>query len=134
MRGGFREKLPGVWEVRFESGRDPVTGRRRQISRTLRGSKREAQQLLSALVAEADAGRVSGTSSTFRQLTDEWLALAGADLSPTTLRRYRGLLDKRILPAIGSRPVHSIRANDLDRLYLALSKQVGLALCARYTP
>jgi integrase len=127
MRGGLRETASGVWEVRLEAGRDPVTGRRRQISRTLRGSKRHAQQLLNALVADADAGRVSGTSATFRQLTDEWLALASPDLSPTTLRRYRGLLEKRILPAIGPRPVHSIRANDLDRLYLALVSEVGLA-------
>jgi integrase len=127
MRGGLREKSPGVWEVRLEAGRDPVTGRRRQVSRTLRGSKRQAQQHLNALVADADAGRVSGTSATFKQLTDEWLSRSGPDLSPTTLRRYRGLLDKRILPPLGSRSIHSIRANDLDRLYQALVNEIGLS-------
>lgn len=127
MRGGLREKSPGVWEVRLEAGRDPVTGRRRQISRSVRGTKRQAQQVLNALVADADAGRVSASTAMFKQLTDEWLAMAGADLSPTTLRRYRGLLDKRILPALGTRPVHSIRADELDRLYLALVNDAGLA-------
>ena len=127
MRGGLRENSPGVWEVRLEAGRDPVTGRRRQVSRTYRGSKRQAQQLLNALVAEADAGRVSGTSATFKQLTDEWLSLSGPDLSPTTLRRYRGLLEKRIHPALGSRSIHSIRSNDLDRMYQALVNQAGLS-------
>jgi integrase len=127
MRGGLRENSPGVWEVRLEAGRDPVSGKRRQVSRTLRGSKRQAQQLLNSLVADADAGRVSGTSATFKQLTDEWLSLSGPDLSPTTLRRYRGLLDKRILPALGPRSIHSIRSNDLDRMYQALIIEVGLS-------
>ena len=127
MRGGLRERTPGVWEVRFETGRDPLTGRRRQLSRSVKGTKRDAQQVLNALVADADAGRISGSSATFKQLVDEWLTLAGGDLSPTTLRRYRGLLDKRILPALGARPIHSIRPNDLDRLYVGLVNEAGLA-------
>ncbi len=127
MSGSLRQKTKGVWEVRFDGGRDPLTGRRRQISRSVRGSKRDAQQVMNALVAEADAGGFIGTSTTFEQLCIQWLALAENDLSPTTLRRYENLLSKRILPALGSRRVNSIRTVDLDRLYLGLSNDVGLA-------
>ena len=127
MSGSLRQKTKGVWEVRFDGGRDPLTGRRRQISRSVRGSKRDAQQVMNALVAEADAGGFIGTSTTFEQLCIQWLALAENDLSPTTLRRYKNLLSKRILPALGSRRVNSIRTVDLDRLYLGLSNDVGLA-------
>jgi hypothetical protein len=55
---------------------------------------------MNALVAEADAGGFIGTSTTFEQLCIQWLALAENDLSPTTLRRYKNLLSKRILPAV----------------------------------
>ena len=127
MSGSLRQKTRGVWEVRFDGGRDPLTGRRRQISRSVRGSKRDAQQVMNALVAEADAGGFIGTSTTFEQLCIQWLALAENDLSPTTLRRYKNLLSKRILPALGSRRINSIRTVDLDRLYLGLSNDVGLA-------
>lgn len=127
MSGSLRQKTKGVWEVRFDGGRDPLTGRRRQISRSVRGSRRDAQQVMNALVAEADAGGFIGTSTTFEQLCIQWLALAENDLSPTTLRRYKNLLSKRILPALGSRRVNSIRTVDLDRLYLGLSNDVGLA-------
>ena len=127
MSGSLRQKTRGVWELRFDGGRDPLTGRRRQISRSVRGSKREAQQVLNSLVAEADAGGFIGTSTTFEQLCIQWLALAENDLSPTTLRRYKNLLSKRILPALGSRRINSIRTVDLDRLYLGLSNDVGLA-------
>ena len=127
MRGGLRLQSPGVWELRLEAGRDPVTGRRRQISRTVHGSKREAQQALNALVVETDQGHGTGTKATFEQLSVEWLALVANDLSPTTLYRYKNLLKNRILPAIGNRSVHAIRTNDLDRLYLGLVNEVGLA-------
>ena len=127
MRGGLREKSAGVWEVRVESGRDPVSGKRRQVSRTVRGTKREAEKVLNALVVDADQGHHTGTSATFKELSEQWLALAENDLSPTTLRRYQNLLKKRILPALGDRPVQSIRTNDLDQLYLGLVNKVGLA-------
>lgn len=127
MSGSLRQKSPGVWEVRFETGRDPVTGRRRQKSRSVHGSKRDAQVVLNALVVEADSGSFAGTSTTFEQLCDRWLDQTENDLSPTTLRRYKNLLSKRILPALGDRPVHRIRTMDLDRLYLGLANDVGLA-------
>lgn len=121
MRGGLRERRTGVWEVRLEAGRDPVTGRRRQTSRTIHGTKRDAQRALNALVAQADKGHHAGTSTSFRELADRWLAQAERDLSPTTVRRYRNLLTKRVLPAIGDRPIDRIPASDLDTFYLALS-------------
>jgi integrase len=127
MSGSLRQKYPGVWEVRFETGRDPLTGRRRQKSRSIRGSKREAQQALNALVVEADAGAYVGTSTTFDQLCRQWLDLTENNLSPTTLRTYRNLLDRRIFPAIGNKSAHNIRTVDLDRLYLSLTNEVGLA-------
>jgi integrase len=127
MSGSLRQKSPGVWEVRFETGRDPVTGRRRQKSRSVHGSKRDAQVVLNALVVEADSGSFVGTSTTFEQLCNRWLDQTENDLSPTTLRRYKNLLSKRILPALGDRQVHQIRTIDLDRLYLGLANEVGLA-------
>lgn len=127
MSGTLREKYPGVWQVRYEGGRDALTGRRRQLSQNVRGTKRQAQQVLNALVAEAEAGKRVSTTATFAQLSEKWLALAESDLSPTTLRRYKNLLSKRILPALGDRPVSSIKTMELDDLYQGLVRRVGLS-------
>lgn len=123
----MREKAPGVWEVRVEAGRDPVTGRRRQISRTVRGGKRDAQKVLNKLASEADTGTHSGTDVTFRELADRWLALTEGDLSVTTARRYRDLLKNHITPALGTVKVHAIRPAQLDALYAGLITDKGLA-------
>ena len=109
------------------AGRDPVTGRNRQLSKTVRGSKTQARQRLNALVAEAQSGRYDGTSATFEQLANKWLDLVEDDLSPTTLRGYRNKLKVRIFPAIGDRPVNKITTDDLDQLYRGLVNQIGLS-------
>ncbi|MGB3412608.1 MAG: site-specific integrase [Microthrixaceae bacterium] len=127
MRGGLRELKPGVWEVRAEAGRDPVSGRRRQVSRTVRGTKREAQKKLNALVADLDQGNQVGSDATFADVAERWLNLSGADLSPTTLRRYSQLLRSHILPAIGTQSAHKVRTSDLDDLYQGLIATKGLA-------
>jgi integrase len=123
----MRQRQPGVWEVRLEAGRDPVTGRRRQISQSVKGTKRDARKVLNELAAKADLGRFGGTTTTFRQLSEQWLRLAGNDLSPTTLRTYQNLLSKRILPAIGDVPITRIQPSDLDLLYNGLIQRIGLS-------
>lgn len=97
------------------------------MSRSVHGTKREAQRILNGLLAEAEISQGGRTAANFKQLSDQWLALVQNDLSPTTVHRYKNLLKNRILPALGDRSVHSIRTNDLDRLYLGLVNEVGLA-------
>jgi hypothetical protein len=66
----IREKSPGVWEVRIFTGRD-TRGRPTQISRTVRGGKREAQRL--AIDIEGGPGRASAGGRTVGDVLDEWV-------------------------------------------------------------
>jgi integrase len=128
MSGGIRQMGPGVWEVRIDAGRDPVTGRRRQKAKWVHGSKRDAQRVLNSLASEVDSGRFVGTSAvTFDQLATRWLSQAEENLSPTTLRTYKSILSNWILPALGDRRIGSIQSSDLDDLYRGLTKRVQLS-------
>jgi len=128
MSGGIRQMGPGVWEVRVNAGRDPVTGRRRQKAKWVHGGKRDAQRVLNSLVSEVDSGRFVGTSAvTFDQLATRWLSIAEENLSPTTLRTYKSLLSNWILPALGDRKIGSIQSSDLDDLYRGLTKRIQLS-------
>ena len=126
MSGNLRPLRNGVWEARINAGRDPITGRRRQISRTIYGTKREAQKVLNEMAVEADRGELTGTSATFGELCERWLEVATADLSPVTVRNYRDLLKNHIVPALGNVPVTKIRTMDLDRLYYSLQAKGGV--------
>lgn len=125
MSGSLRSLRQGVWEARINAGRDPITGKRRQISRTVYGTKRDAQRVLNEMAVEADRGEIVGASATFGELCERWLDVAARDLSPVTVRNYRDLLKNHITPALGRVPVTKIRTMDIDRLYHALQANGG---------
>jgi integrase len=127
MRGHLRQRKRGAWELVVDVGRDPLTRRRRQLSRTFRGTKRAAERALSTLVAEVDAGREIGTDATLAEIVSRWLDMVAEDLSPTTLDEYRRLARTRIEPALGSVRVRKLTARELDAFYRGLLQEARLA-------
>ena len=88
-----RGRRAGTWEVRVSLGRDPLTGKYHQVSRTVTGTRRDARAALAELTLEvAHETHVAGASdATVAQLLAEWLDLVQDRLSPTTMRNYRGM-------------------------------------------
>jgi integrase len=124
---------PDAWEIRVGAGKDlgaPARAdgraRYRQVSRIVRGGKRAATVALRDLVAEVDAGDHRKTEGTVAHLLEQWLAHAEHDLSPSTIRRYRGLARAHIVPALGGRRLDAVTPGDLDALYARLRSR-GLA-------
>ena len=127
MSGALREREPGVWELRVRAGRDPLTGKYRQVSRTFRGGKRQAQTALALFAAEVARGLEGGTDADVSVLLDRWieqLELVGR--SPKTVEGYRSLARARLKPALGHIKLAKLSPADLDRFYRAL-RQEGLA-------
>ncbi len=82
-----------AWEgvgIRVDVGRDPVTGRRRQLTRTLHGSKREAEEAVSRLPVEAGGGRYQGSGHvTLGVLLRDWMEHAKGNMEAEYGRRVR---------------------------------------------
>ena len=115
------------WELRVYAGRDVVTGRKRWVSRTVKGGKREAQRALAAMVAEADRGALTHTTATVGELLEEWFALASPGFSPKGAKETRGVIDRNLLPFLGNVPLSKLGAADLDRFYRRLREKGGRA-------
>jgi len=117
MRGTKRKRREGVWEVRAYLGRDPLTGKPRQISKTVHGSAKAADEALRDLI-EKQAPRADGMGASFGQLLDRWLIeCERLDLSPTTLRTYRAQIETTIRPTLGKVGLTRLSAKHLDDLY-----------------
>jgi integrase len=117
MKGHMRERS-GAWELRVYAGRDPRTGRKRYVSRTVRGGKREAQRTLAALVVSV--GRELSAPEgpvTVGELVEKWFAHAKADFSPKPALETRRYLDRAIIPQLGDRPLRRLRTSELDAFY-----------------
>ncbi len=120
VRGTKRKRRDGVWEVRAYVGRDPLTGKPRQASRTVHGSAKAADEALRDLI-EKQAPRADGMGASFGQLLDRWLIeCERMDLSATTMRTYRSQIETTIRPALGKVALSRLSAKNLDDLYGAM--------------
>lgn len=119
MKGTKDERSPGVWRLRVFIGLDPVTGNPRQVSRTFRGTGREADTAMAKFLAEVASGKAAGGgSTTVGEFLDQWLEHIKPHRSPTTIRGYRFKI-ARIKKRVGSVRLDKLTAQHLDRAYRA---------------
>ena len=115
---GMRERAPGVWELIVEAGRDPVSGRRRQVSRIFNGSIRVAKKARAAMIVEVSKGRHTGTRATVDDLFRDWIVeLKRKGRSPNTIQGYKGVYEGKIKPVLGRLPVDKVTTKALSELY-----------------
>jgi hypothetical protein len=117
MRGTKEERSPGVWRLRVYTGVDPRTGNPRQVSRTFRGTKRQADTALSTFLTEVVNGQVPlVAATTLSEYLGTWLDHITPTHSTTTIRGYRFKI-KRIRAKLGSIRLDKLTAQHLDRAY-----------------
>jgi integrase len=117
LRGTKVERSPGVWRLRAYTGADPVTGNPRQVSRTFKGTKTQADSALAEFVTEVANGTVAvERTMTLEQFLDRWIDHITPSRSPTTIRGYKFKV-KRIAARLGRIPLQKLTAQQLDRAY-----------------
>lgn len=77
------------------------------------------------MIAEADRGGVVSTNGTVGELLESWFELAAPAFSPKTAMETRGLLDRALLPALGSKPLAKLTVAQIDRFYAELRESGG---------
>lgn len=119
MQGHVRKRGKSSWTVVVDLGRDPVTGKRRQIWRSVTGSKREAESFLVQLLhqkstgVDAPPGRI-----TVADYLQQWLrAYALPNTAPKTSHRYEQLIRVHLVPALGTLPLSKLRPLHIQDAY-----------------
>lgn len=115
MRGTMQEERPGTWYLRVY---DRIGDR--QLRRTFRGGKREAQRALATFVAEVEGGNAPMSGKlTVGDYLDRWLEHVRPTREPGTIRSYEGRA-KRLKHELGSLRLSRLTAQRVDRLYADL--------------
>jgi integrase len=122
--GHIRPRGKGSWELKFEAGpRDPATGKRKIQYVSFRGTKREAQVKLTALLAAVGNSTYVEPSKVavaehVRARVAQWEAAydpaAKTGISPKTAERYRELVENQIVPHIGATAVQKLKPLDVE--------------------
>jgi integrase len=121
-QGHIRQRGERSWELKFDLGRDPRTGKRRVRYVSFKGTKRAAQLELARLISEnAVGGSVDPSRVTVAEFIERWLRdWAQAHVSPKTLERYRELLRNHVCARIGQAQLQKLRAVHINELYADL--------------
>jgi integrase len=124
MSAGYIRPRGKKYEARVYLGVDPVTGKKRYKSKVA-DTQSAARRVLKQMLSETTKGPSS--AETFGVLVERWKDLVKDKLSPTTMSAYTMYLDRHILPVLKDVPIDQLRTDMLDRLYLKLRRESGLA-------
>jgi integrase len=121
--GHIRSRGKRSWELKFDLGRDPTSGRRKTAYRNVKGTKREAQTELTRLLAERDRGSyIDPTKLTIADFLERWLRdWVASNVSLRTAERYGAIATLHIAPHLGQLPIQSLRPAHLADLYTRLT-------------
>lgn len=122
MAGHIRQR-GNSWELIAYAGRDALTGRKRYVTRSFKGTKRAAEQAVARLVTEVDDGNHRAGFGTVGELLERWFEVASPGWSPVTVRQHRSVLDRHLLPRFGDTQLRRLRAVDIDAFYAELRKR-----------
>lgn len=128
MTGHIRRRGERSWELKFDAGIDPLTGKRETKYYSVKGTRRDAQAKLVELLSEAAKGtlldRSKETLGSFLARWDrDW---AANNVSLKTAERYRQLIVNQIQPHIGVLPLQRVRDSNLAEFYAILSRSGGV--------
>jgi len=131
-RGQIIARSPATWLVRLYQGRDPRTGKRRYINRSVQGDRAAAEAVLTGLLAALPARPAS--NSRLDDYLDWWLhAAVDGRLRSKTAQDYRTLLERYVRPELGRTSLHRLRPVDLQSLLLDMSSRGLSPRTVRYT-
>lgn len=123
-----------VWLVRVYVGRDE-NKKRRYVNRTVHGTKKQAQAVLTALLRDRDTGtQIEPSREPLNTYLDRWLEVAARPrLREKTHRDYANLLQRHIRSTLGMRPLSRVTPLDIQAVYGRMEEQSLSARTIRYT-
>jgi integrase len=120
MARGYKRQRGDAWELWISAGFDPVTGRRRRVTRTFRGSAAAADREITRLLGELDQGAHRGPDAALTTLLDRWWAHSKHRWGPATTRGYltyrRTYLDADLLHTRSAATVRKVHVMLHDAL------------------
>ena len=104
MNGSVRQRSKGTWQLRYDAPSDG-TGKRRFVSETVRGNKKDAERVLrERLAAIENGGFIARDKETVSEYLHRWLdTYVATNTFLRTQQGYRGYFRRYVEPKVGDR-------------------------------
>ncbi|WP_191556573.1 site-specific integrase [Metabacillus idriensis] len=101
MKGYFR-KRGNKWSFTIDIGTDPITGKRKQKSKSGFKTKKEAQAACAELISDLNKGSyVEYDKQKIEGYLQSWLEHTKHKIKESTFKNYSRAINKRIIPYLG---------------------------------
>jgi integrase len=126
MTGHVRRRGERSFELKYDVGVDPLTGKRRIRYASFKGTKRAAEIELARLIADNAAGHgTDPVKTTVASFLATWLSdWAQANVGAQTWQQYDAL-SRYVIANIGAVPIQKLRPAHLQSLYATLLRSGG---------
>ena len=132
MAGSIEKRGENTYRLIVSTGKN-LDGSRARKTKTVHGSRKDAEVALAQFVVEANHGLIpEGKPITFEEFFHVWQINYGKkELAPSTYKRYVRMLETRILPYLGSFTLEKIKPTDLMKLYDMLEQDTQIKRLAK---
>ena len=132
MAGSIEKRGENTYRLVVSGGKN-LDGTRCKKTKTIHGTRKDAEIALAEFITEVNRGLVpEGKSITFEEFFYIWdEKYASKELAPKTYSRYIGILKYRILPYLGSFPLDKIKPTDLMNFYDMLENDTQIKRIAK---
>ena len=132
MAGSIEKRGENTYRLIVSGGKN-LDGSRCRKTKTIHGTRKDAEIALAEFITEVNRGMVpEGKSITFEEFFHIWKEKYGSkELAPKTYSRYLGMLRTRILPYLSSFPLDKIKPTDLMNLYDMLENDTQIKRIAK---
>src|SRR3954470_8830964 len=122
-----RKDAAGRWWFVVDAGRDPLTGKRRQVKRRGFKTREEARQALTKAQDDLDRGTFvrASTITVGESLAARGLPAMALRVERSTLTSYGQHVDVYVVPRLGAVALQGLEAAHLNGLYAELRERGG---------
>jgi len=115
MKGHVYKRSHGSWTIVHDLPADSLTGKRRQKSQTVKGTKRDAERVLRELLLSLEQGvYVKANKITLAEWLRRWLRdYASMSITDRTLESYTSIVERHLVPSLGK-----VVLSDLQPLHI----------------
>ena len=119
--GNIVQRSPGSWRLRYDGPGD-ASGKRKQVTETVRGTRKDAERLLRDRLTAIEKGAyVPKQKETVTEYMQRWMdSYVSTNTTVRTQQGYQGNIKRYLVPAIGGVPLQGLTARHIQRMYASM--------------
>jgi integrase len=119
MKGHVYKRAKDSWTIVYDLPADSITGKRRQKSQTISGTKRDAERALREILLSIEQGAyVKPNKITLGELLKQWLIeYASMNTTDRTQESYASIVERHLIPGLGRVSLVELQAQHIQSYY-----------------